>query len=233
MLTHKPCSLFFKGCGFLIVYELGVVKALKELAPEILRSATKICGSSSGSIVASLVTLESMAECNPFCTPTFDIRSVLLGPISPNIDVLRNIEKLLYKTLPENAHQLASGRLHIILTRVSDRQNVVVSDFRSKEELVQRYIDGNFSSPEPSFYTKTMIIVSALGLDNDICPKDKPGNFFSFYSFQQQFQIQLENIHRVFHCFFPPGHLVSSHQESMQPQAYLLLCGYNKHCLQG
>uniref|UniRef100_A0A7M4E552 PNPLA domain-containing protein n=1 Tax=Crocodylus porosus TaxID=8502 RepID=A0A7M4E552_CROPO len=232
MLTHKPCSLFFKGCGFLIVYELGVVKALKELAPEILRSATKICGSSSGSIVASLVTLESMAECNPFCTPTFDIRSVLLGPISPNIDVLRNIEKLLYKTLPENAHQLASGRLHIILTRVSDRQNVVVSDFRSKEELVQVRAAVSICELLPNTNI-TMIIVSALGLDNDICPKDKPGNFFSFYSFQQQFQIQLENIHRVFHCFFPPGHLVSSHQESMQPQAYLLLCGYNKHCLQG
>uniref|UniRef100_A0A7M4E5Z3 PNPLA domain-containing protein n=1 Tax=Crocodylus porosus TaxID=8502 RepID=A0A7M4E5Z3_CROPO len=226
MLTHKPCSLFFKGCGFLIVYELGVVKALKELAPEILRSATKICGSSSGSIVASLVTCGSFEY---YCAIVKEVRSVLLGPISPNIDVLRNIEKLLYKTLPENAHQLASGRLHIILTRVSDRQNVVVSDFRSKEELVQVRAAVSLL-PNTNI---TMIIVSALGLDNDICPKDKPGNFFSFYSFQQQFQIQLENIHRVFHCFFPPGHLVSSHQESMQPQAYLLLCGYNKHCLQG
>ncbi|XP_019369281.1 PREDICTED: patatin-like phospholipase domain-containing protein 1 [Gavialis gangeticus] len=190
-----------------------------------------------------------------YCAIVKEIRNVLLGPISPNIDVLRNLQKFLYKTLPENAHQLASGRLHIILTRVSDRQNVVVSDFGSKEEVIQavtcscfipvyngyippsfqgvHYIDGSFSSPEPSFYTKTMIIVSALALDNDICPRDKPGNFFSFYSFQQQFQIQLENFHRVFRFFFPPGHLVSSQQESMQPQTYLLLCGYNKHCLQG
>uniref|UniRef100_A0A7M4FSQ3 PNPLA domain-containing protein n=1 Tax=Crocodylus porosus TaxID=8502 RepID=A0A7M4FSQ3_CROPO len=225
MLTHKPCSLFFKGCGFLIVYELGVVKALKELAPEILRSATKICGSSSGSIVASLVTSQDQIfRCS---TPAMEAR------FSKGISTLCSLENpLLYKTLPENAHQLASGRLHIILTRVSDRQNVVVSDFRSKEELVQVRAAVSICELLPNTNI-TMIIVSALGLDNDICPKDKPGNFFSFYSFQQQFQIQLENIHRVFHCFFPPGHLVSSHQESMQPQAYLLLCGYNKHCLQG
>ncbi|XP_014460908.3 omega-hydroxyceramide transacylase-like [Alligator mississippiensis] len=253
---HKPLSLFFKGCGFLIVYELGVVKALWELAPEILRSATKIYGSSSGSIVASIVTCgcELDAVFEDCCTIVKEVRNVMLGPISPNVDLLLKLQKLLYKALPDNAHQLASGRLHVLLTRVSDRQSVVVSDFGSKEEVIQavicscfipaytgyippsfqgvHYIDGNFSSPEPSFYTKTMIIVSALAFDNDICPRDKPGTFFSFYSFQQQFQIQLENLHRVVCCFFPPSYPVSSHQESMQPQTYLLLCAWNKHCLQ-
>ncbi|KAM8988495.1 omega-hydroxyceramide transacylase [Ara ararauna] len=39
--------------------------------------------------------------------------------------------------LPENSYQLASGRLHISLTRVVDGQNVMASEFSSKEELIQ------------------------------------------------------------------------------------------------
>lgn len=37
-------------------YQMGVMKALQELAPEILRSASKIYGTSSGALIATLVT---------------------------------------------------------------------------------------------------------------------------------------------------------------------------------
>lgn len=43
----------------------------------------------------------------------------------------------LIKNLPENTHQLVSGKLYISLTRVSDGSNVLVSDFNSKEEIIQ------------------------------------------------------------------------------------------------
>ena len=39
--------------------------------------------------------------------------------------------------LPDNAHEIATGRLHISLTRVSDRKNVIVNQFDSKEDLIQ------------------------------------------------------------------------------------------------
>lgn len=39
--------------------------------------------------------------------------------------------------LPEDSYLLASGRLHISLTRVVDGQNVMASEFSSKEELIQ------------------------------------------------------------------------------------------------
>ncbi|KYO33123.1 hypothetical protein Y1Q_0014920 [Alligator mississippiensis] len=138
----RNATLPLASCGFLIVYELGVVKALWELAPEILRSATKIYGSSSGSIVASIVTCgcELDAVFEDCCTIVKEVRNVMLGPISPNVDLLLKLQKLLYKALPDNAHQLASGRLHVLLTRVSDRQSVVVSDFGSKEEVIQAVI---------------------------------------------------------------------------------------------
>lgn len=55
---ERPFSLMFRGCSFLQVYEAGVVKALQDLAPEILKSASKIYGISSGSIVAAFAACE-------------------------------------------------------------------------------------------------------------------------------------------------------------------------------
>lgn len=47
------------------------------------------------------------------------------------------------KTVPENGHEVAAGRLGISLTRVSDGENVILSDFNSKEELIQVNAEGS------------------------------------------------------------------------------------------
>lgn len=39
--------------------------------------------------------------------------------------------------LPDDAHKRVSGRLHISVTRVSDGKNVILSQFDSKEDLIQ------------------------------------------------------------------------------------------------
>jgi len=44
---------------------------------------------------------------------------------------------LILQILPEDAHLRVSGKLHISLTRVYDRQNVIVTQFNSREELIQ------------------------------------------------------------------------------------------------
>lgn len=51
--------------------------------------------------------------------------------------VLLVVKDALSKFLPANAHQLASGKLHIILTRLRDWNCVVVSEFTSKEDIIQ------------------------------------------------------------------------------------------------
>ena len=60
-----------------------------------------------------------------------------LGPLHPSFNPLKIIRSGLERDLPANAHTLASGRLCVSLTRVSDGQNVIVSEFKSKEELIQ------------------------------------------------------------------------------------------------
>lgn len=43
----------------------------------------------------------------------------------------------LESSLPMDAHIICTGRLFISLTRASDYQNVVVSDYATREELIQ------------------------------------------------------------------------------------------------
>lgn len=50
----RPYSLLFRGVSFSMSYEVGVFVALQNLSPDILNSASRIYGSSSGSIIATI-----------------------------------------------------------------------------------------------------------------------------------------------------------------------------------
>lgn len=60
-----------------------------------------------------------------------------LGPLHPTFNLVKVIKGGLDRDLPSDAHVQASGRLCVSLTRVSDGENVLVSEFSSKEELIQ------------------------------------------------------------------------------------------------
>nr|XP_023970557.1 omega-hydroxyceramide transacylase-like isoform X2 [Chrysemys picta bellii] len=201
----SPISLSFSGSGFLINYQVGVVQALWELAPEILRSASKVYGASCGSVVAALVACE----------------------VDVGYCMLRIIEKGLRKELPENSHQLASGKLCISLTRLLDLQNVIISEYRSKEELIQavicscflpiycgfnppsfqgvRYVDGGMTNVQPGLDSDTVITVSPYTGEVDICPRDCPAYFNCISFFQSTFQLSVENLRRFSYSIFPPS----------------------------
>ncbi|XP_034625132.1 patatin-like phospholipase domain-containing protein 1 [Trachemys scripta elegans] len=230
--TGTPFSLSFSGSGFLALYQIGVVQSLLELAPEILKSASKVYGASAGSLIAAAVVCESSLEDlkESFHEAVRDARKTILGPLSPGCNTLRTIQKGLYKTLPENSHQVASGRLHISLTRVTDGQNVMVSEFSSKEDLIQalicscfvpiycgfippsfrgvRYVDGGFTNLQPCSDLEAVITVSPFTGELDICPRDCPAIFYSFQIFNSSIQISVENLCRISYALFPPSYLV-------------------------
>lgn len=60
--------------------------------------------------------------------------------------MLFNIFVSTFQFLPDDAHVRVSGKLHISLTRVYDGKNVIVSQFNSKEDLMQA------SKTKPSRY---------------------------------------------------------------------------------
>lgn len=62
-----------------------------------------------------------------------------LGPLHPAYNLLQIVKDSLEGSLPEDAHIRASGKLCVSLTRASDGKNVLVSEFDSREELIQVY----------------------------------------------------------------------------------------------
>lgn len=68
-----------------------------------------------------------------------EARKHKLGPLHPSFKLLQRVQDTLLKHLPEDAHVRGSGKLSVSLTRVSDVKNVLVSEFDSREELIQVY----------------------------------------------------------------------------------------------
>ena len=66
-----------------------------------------------------------------------EIRSKLFGAFTPRYSMLRSIYRFLDKTLPDNAHEIASGRLFVSLTNIDTKKNEIISQFDSREELLQ------------------------------------------------------------------------------------------------
>ena len=88
--------------------------------------------------ITFLLFLKSAGECTSYTMRlATQARSRAMGPMHPTFNLVKNVREGLQGFLPENAHEIASGRLHVSLTRVSDRENVVVNQFDSKEELIQ------------------------------------------------------------------------------------------------
>lgn len=99
----------------------------------------KISGASAGALVALCllldVPLDKIAE--EFFEIVNAARTHKLGPFSPNFDIQKILLNTVLKYLPPDAHLKVNGRLHISLTRIFDCKNVVVSQFNSREDLLE------------------------------------------------------------------------------------------------
>ncbi|XP_078054090.1 omega-hydroxyceramide transacylase-like [Mustelus asterias] len=220
-------ALSFSGSGFLVTYHIGVTACLLDNMPESVHRAPRVFGASAGSLIAAAVvcavhldtfyrSLKRAAKLS---------RRWFLGPIHPLVNLLQIVREDLVENLPENAYKLASGRLFISLTRVSDGQNVLISDFTSNEELIQaltcscfvpvycglipptfrgvRYIDGGFTNMQPLNDMRNTITISPFSGEIDICPRNA-ADFFLLWLGNSSFVLSPENLHRVALAFFPP-----------------------------
>ncbi|NXO61268.1 PLPL1 protein, partial [Phainopepla nitens] len=216
-----PYSILFKGCGFMMPYQAGVFSALRDLSPDIMKSAYRIYGSSAGSVV----TTAALCGCDVDEMKQYffsHLKTSLWGLVSGG-RVLRLLRDVLKKILPPNAHELVSGKLHIVVTRLYDWRSVTVSEFASKEELIQavmcscfvplycgfsppkfrgvRYMDGELGMWRADFVSRTTITISAFAGEYDICPRDGPAAFLTFQLSDCILQISKMNICRLQHIF--------------------------------
>lgn len=226
--ARSPLSLSFSASGFLILYQIGVVKALLDLAPEILKSAPKVYGASAGSLIAAAVVfrvnLDKLQKI--ILDAAIEARKTIFGPFFPTFHLQKILRKALLNFLPDNAHQIATGRLNVALTRLSNGKTILVSDFKSKEEVIQallcscfipfycgfvpptfrgvRYIDGGLTNFLPQFNMTSMITVSPFTGEIDICPRDCPVSHLCLQIFNTTFQLSVQNLCRVSYALFPP-----------------------------
>ncbi|XP_072182690.1 patatin-like phospholipase domain-containing protein 2 isoform X1 [Excalfactoria chinensis] len=225
---ERGWSVSFAGCGFLGVYHIGAATCLQEHAPHIIRDARHIYGASAGALAgAVLVGGGSLAEaCADVLALAKEARKRNLGPLHPSFNVIKIIRDGLMRNLPENTHLLSSGRLCISLTRVSDGKNTLISNFNSKEEVVQalicssfvpiycglippsfrgvRYVDGGISDNLPQYECKNTITVSPFAGECDICPKGNSANFHEMNVTNTSIQLSLGNLYRLTQALFPP-----------------------------
>ncbi|XP_030416530.1 patatin-like phospholipase domain-containing protein 2 isoform X1 [Gopherus evgoodei] len=224
----SPWSISFAGCGFLGVYHIGVASCLQEHAPFLVANAKTIYGASAGALTATaLVTGACLGEAGAnIIQVSKEARKRFLGPLHPSFNLVKIIRSCLYKTLPDNGHEVARGRLGISLTRVSDGENVILSEFNSKEELIQacvcstfipvycglippslqgvRYVDGGISDNLPQYELKNTITVSPFSGESDICPRDSSTNIHELRVTNTSIQFNLRNLYRLSKALFPP-----------------------------
>lgn len=81
--------------------------------------------------------LDAEKSCSALMLMARAARSHRLGPLHPSFNLLQMVKDSLLSSLPEDAHRRVSGRLCVSLTRVADGKNVLVSEFRSRDELVE------------------------------------------------------------------------------------------------
>ncbi|XP_016079178.1 PREDICTED: patatin-like phospholipase domain-containing protein 1 [Miniopterus natalensis] len=227
-----PHSISFSGSGFLSFYQAGAVDALRDLAPRMLDTAHRFAGTSAGAVIAALVIcgIEMDEYLRVLNVGVAEVKKSFLGPLAPSCKMVQMMRQFLYQALPEDSYKAATGRLHVSLTRFTDGESVVVSEFTSKEELIEalycscfvpvycglipptyrgvRYIDGGFTGMQPCSFWTDAITISTFSGQQDICPRDCPAIFHDFRMFNCSFQFSLENIARMTHALFPPDLMV-------------------------
>ncbi|KAF5301437.1 hypothetical protein FQA39_LY02166 [Lamprigera yunnana] len=218
-------NLSFAGCGFLGIYHVGVAVCFKKYAPHLLLD--KISGASAGAIAACglLCDLPIDDITSDVLNVALQARSRSLGPFSPSFNIQNLLLESLQKYLPKDAHLMVNGKLHISLTRVCDGKNIIVSEFESKQDLMEallasafvpifsgilppkfrgvRCIDGGFSNNLPSIDENTITVSPFCG-ESDICPRDDSSQLFHINVANTSIELSRHNMYRIARILFPP-----------------------------
>ncbi|XP_021039836.1 patatin-like phospholipase domain-containing protein 5 isoform X1 [Mus caroli] len=221
-------SLSFSGSGYMGLYHVGVTQCLRQRAPRLIQGARRIYGSSSGALNAMTVVFGKSADfaCSNLLDMVKLVERLSLGIFHPAYGPIEHIRKTLYENLPDNCHILASQRLGISMTRWPDGKNFIVTDFATRDELIQalictlylplycgvippafrgqRFIDGALSNNLPFSDCPTTITVSPFNGTVDICPQNISHSLFELTAFNASFQISTRNFFRGIKSVFPP-----------------------------
>ncbi|KAI1899336.1 hypothetical protein AGOR_G00060740 [Albula goreensis] len=229
-LLMAVLNLSFAACGFMGIYQLGVLGAFLRHGQKLLQAVQACAGASAGALVATvLVTAPDKVErCKEFtCRLASEVRSQKLGAVTPGYDFMLALRDGIEDILPPNAHQIAGDRLHISITHSRTRRNCMVSHFPSREDLIkvllassfvpvyagikaveyqsQSWIDGGLSDSLPILPVGRTITVSPFTGSQDICPPRIGRATFPLKLANMDVDFSTDNIKRLNQALFPPA----------------------------
>ncbi|KAI8929589.1 acyl transferase/acyl hydrolase/lysophospholipase [Entophlyctis helioformis] len=185
-------SFSFSGCSWLVFYELGVARCLKEYIKPHLMDECLFLGASTGALVATALALDMdlMRLKDALKDVSMVTSTRLLGPFSVMSEMLRGMIEAL---LPSDV-SMAQSRLCISLTEFPSMTNRIASHYDSREDLVDHllatcfvplvyetpvklqgrvYMDGGLSNNTPVLDSLTVTIGTRPNATN-ICPSVQP-----------------------------------------------------------
>ncbi|XP_056455603.1 patatin-like phospholipase domain-containing protein 2 isoform X1 [Gadus chalcogrammus] len=228
MFKGEEWNISFAGCGFSSLYYLGALSCILEHAPHLVRRASKIGGASSGCLVAASLVVGIPIEtcCEYVMSMALAARRHQLSVLHPAFSLLGGVQDSLLRYLPPDAHLWASGRLCVSLTRLSDGENLLVTEFDNREELIQvllcscffplycgvtppsyrgvRYMDGALSNNMPLHDQRNTITVSPFCGEADICPREGGLGVLAVHYGNLGIRVSQLNVKRIYRSFFPP-----------------------------
>lgn len=130
--SNQSCFLILQtGC-----YYFGVADCLKKYIPR--DRIKRVAGTSAGSLIAAYYLLElPLSDGIKEVTMMLEgVRQRRLGVFDRNHQIVDMLPAMLDRLFPPNAHKLVSGRLHICMTRVKDMKKIIVSEFETRQDLI-------------------------------------------------------------------------------------------------
>ena len=222
-------NISFAGCGFIGIYHVGVSACLQLYASHLLQN--KIGGSSAGAMVALAlasgnISLQEMTR--KVAMLAYEASNKPLGPFSPTFNLHQLLATYLADSLPVDVAEKVSGRLFVSLTKASNKGNLLVSNFRSKTDLIDAVcassfvpimsgwtpprfrgeiaLDGGYSDNIPLLGDVTLTVSPFAG-DASICPQDDTtANVFFRVPHGSGGCVDLsrENINKLMKAMMPP-----------------------------
>ncbi|XP_077001760.1 patatin-like phospholipase domain-containing protein 4 isoform X2 [Tamandua tetradactyla] len=235
----KHINLSFSACGFLGIYHLGAASALRTHGRKLLKAVRAFAGASAGALVASvlLTAPEKIEECTEFTYKLAEeTRGLSFGAVTPGYDFMARLRGGMELVLPTNAHELAQNQLHVSITNTKTRENLLVSHFSSREDLIkvllassfvpiyaglkaveydgQTWADGGLTRSLPVLPAGHTVTISPFAGRSDISPRDLGPPQLHISVSGQSVMLSVANVVRLSHALFPPGRrtLESLHQ---------------------
>ena len=151
MASYRPgClnsnyNLSFAGCGFLCVYYIGVISCIRRFAPQLYINRP-VSGASSGALagVFLICDVDAMSFTELLMKAINRSRGYCLGAFDPRFKTTEYIRETLERLLPLDAHMLCSGRLFISMTHQNSRENLVVFEYKTRDDLIRAILCSSF-----------------------------------------------------------------------------------------